>query len=136
MIPQNVYDLCQNGGSVTAELAKDPTLSPHQACKKLFGIDSNDHVVNKELDLSSETPGDLDQARSCGKWGSSTPSNLFLRVRDPWRNLFTWDEVLSGCADIPRCPLYIGEKSRTWRVLPFADGKQWGLSAHHHGPRS
>ena len=81
MIPKNVYDLCKNGQSVTAELAQDPTLSPHEAAKKLFGVDVDDEIHTKRLDLGREEPGDLEEARKCGNWGSSNPSDLFLRVR-------------------------------------------------------
>jgi hypothetical protein len=81
MIPEKIYDLCQSGLSVSGELAKDPTLSPHQACKKLFHVDIEDEVVTKKVHLSNPQATDLEQAHSCGKWGGATPSELFLRVR-------------------------------------------------------
>ncbi|EXJ82193.1 hypothetical protein A1O3_06006 [Capronia epimyces CBS 606.96] len=80
MIPKKVYDLCQGGLSVTAELAKDPALAPHEACKRLFHVDIEDGVVTKTVDLSNEETSDLEQARKCGQWGNATPSNLFLRI--------------------------------------------------------
>ena len=81
MIPKNVYDLCKGDLSVTSELAQNPALAPHEACKKLFGIDTDDEVVTKKLHLSAEGVSDLDQARACGRWGNSNPSDLFLKVR-------------------------------------------------------
>ncbi|KIX05212.1 uncharacterized protein Z518_06084 [Rhinocladiella mackenziei CBS 650.93] len=80
MIPEKVYDLCQSGISVSSKLAENPNLSPHEACKRLFGVDIEDEVVTKNLDLSKAGPSDLEQARKCGKWGNATPSNLFLRI--------------------------------------------------------
>ena len=84
MIPKNVYDLCHNGQSVTSELAKDPSLTPHHAQKKLFGVGVDDEIHTKSIDLGTGEPGDLQQARECGNWGSSNPSDLFLKVEsDP-----------------------------------------------------
>lgn len=66
---------------MTAELAKDPTLSPHEAAKKLFHFDIEDQKVSKKVTLGEERDEDLEQARACGNWGTSQPSKLFLRVR-------------------------------------------------------
>ncbi len=81
MIPKNVFELCQNGQSVSSELAADPTLSPQEAAKKLFGVTAANEITTKRLDLGEEKPSDLGEARRCGNWGSSNPSDLFLRVR-------------------------------------------------------
>ncbi|EXJ81840.1 hypothetical protein A1O1_07905 [Capronia coronata CBS 617.96] len=80
MIPEKVYDLCQNGLSVTGELAKNTDLTPHEACKRLFRVDIEDEVVTKKVHVSHEEPSDLEQAQRCGRWGESTPSELFLRI--------------------------------------------------------
>lgn len=81
MIPRNVYELCRGDLSVSSELAKNSTLSPHDACKKLFGVDADDQKVTKKVETSKESPEDLEQAFQCGKWGKTRPSDLFLRVR-------------------------------------------------------
>jgi hypothetical protein len=81
MIPKKVYELCQSGASVSSELAKDPTLSPHEAAKKLFHFDSGDLEVSKKVTLGEERDEYLEQARACGNWGTAQPSKLFLRVR-------------------------------------------------------
>lgn len=81
MIPQTVFDLCQSAQSVSSELAKNPAEAPHDACKKLFGVDPEDSKITKKLHVSHEAPEDLEQALQCGKWGKSRPSDLFLRVR-------------------------------------------------------
>ncbi|KAK5462349.1 hypothetical protein LTR20_006299 [Exophiala xenobiotica] len=80
MIPKKVYELCQSGASVSSELAKDPTLSPHEAAKKLFHVDSGDEKVSKKVTLGEERDEDLEQARACGNWGTAQPSKLFLRI--------------------------------------------------------
>jgi hypothetical protein len=80
MIPQAVYEFCRGDLSVSSELAKNPTLSPHDACKKLFGVDPDDQKVTKKVDTSNEASDDLQQALQCGKWGKTRPSDLFLRV--------------------------------------------------------
>ncbi|EXJ54224.1 hypothetical protein A1O7_09561 [Cladophialophora yegresii CBS 114405] len=80
MIPKNVYELCQDGRSVSSELAKNPNLSPREAAKKLYGVGADDEIVTKKLKLGEEKPGDLQEARECGNWGSSNPSDLFLRI--------------------------------------------------------
>ncbi|KAK4947649.1 hypothetical protein LTR10_013595 [Elasticomyces elasticus] len=80
MIPKNVLELCQSGVSVSAELAKDPNLSPHEAAKKLFHYDIEDEKVSKKVTLGEETDADLDQALACGNWGTSKPTRLFLRI--------------------------------------------------------
>lgn len=81
MIPPNVVELCQNGQSVSSELAKNPSLSPREAAKKLFGVDADDEISPQEADLVKGESADLEEARKCGKWGTSNPSDLFLRVR-------------------------------------------------------
>ncbi|KAL2433945.1 hypothetical protein ABEF94_013456 [Exophiala dermatitidis] len=80
MIPKKVYNLCQSGKAVSAELSTNPTLAPHEACKNLFGVDIEDEVVTTKVDLSHEESDDLEQVRRCGRWGNATPSDLFLRI--------------------------------------------------------
>lgn len=80
MIPQLIYELCRGDLSVSSELARNPALSPHDACKKLFGVDPNDRKATKKVDTSKQAAGDLEQALQCGKWGKTRPSDLFLRV--------------------------------------------------------
>lgn len=80
MIPEVVYELCRGGLSVSAELSRNSASSPHEACKKLFGVDVDDQKATKEIDTSREVADDLEQAFQCGKWGKTRPSDLFLRV--------------------------------------------------------
>ena len=82
MIPQHVYDLCQSQKSVTSELANNPSLTPKEAAKALFGIHIEDDVCNKTLELRQPGEKDIEHARQCGNWGESKPSDLFLKVRE------------------------------------------------------
>jgi hypothetical protein len=79
MIHQNIVTLCQNGKSVSAELAKEPKLAPSEAAKKLFGHTHVDEVNLKNANYE-KTDRDIEIARSCGQWGNSQPSDLFLQV--------------------------------------------------------
>ena len=108
MIPKNVYELCQNGQSISSELAKDPSLSPHDAAKRLFGVDADDEIHTKKLELGKEGPNDLEEARRCGNWGTSNPSDLFLRVRNDSYSRSCSSRVL---LDLPRCLVHTGEES-------------------------
>jgi hypothetical protein len=110
MIPKTVYELCHNGQSVSSALAKDPTLSPHDAAKKLFGVDAADEIHTKKLDLGQEEPSDLEEARKCGNWGTSNPSDLFLRVRTTRANILGVSQVSRALLDLPRCLVYAGEE--------------------------
>jgi hypothetical protein len=131
MIPKNVYELCQGGQSISSELAKNPTLSPHEAAKKLFGVDADDEIVTKKLELGEEKPSDLEEARKCGNWGTSNPSDLFLRVRTT--NIHRLYAMLTRWPDLPRCLVYAGEESAGGRLLAVAHGFQRSVPAHDYG---
>lgn len=83
MISDKVYKLCTSKESVSALLAKDPTLAPGVAWKQLYG----DHAAGEKERTSTakahrdnHTPEDLKRALECGNWGPTEPSELFLRV--------------------------------------------------------
>lgn len=84
MISDKVYKLCTSSESVSALLAKDPTMAPGEAWKKLYGH----HAAGEKTSASTArahrdtiTPEDLQRAFECGNWGPTRPSDLFLRVR-------------------------------------------------------
>lgn len=83
MISDNVYKICTSKDSVSTLLAADPTLSPGEAWKKLYGSlaagekDSKAAARNRKDQAS---PADLQRAFECGNWGPTKPSELFLRV--------------------------------------------------------
>lgn len=82
-ISDKLYELCTSNESVSAVLARDPTIAPEEAWKLLYGKYEGKHAVKKLLngvvkDASDETI--LAQTARCGKWGPRQPSELFLRV--------------------------------------------------------
>lgn len=76
MISDFVYDLCHERETVSSRLANDPDDAPGVIAKELFG--------KKQLpdsDTTEQKGYNLDRAFECGKWGTSRPSDLFLKVR-------------------------------------------------------
>lgn len=80
-ISGRVYDLCHAPQSVSALLAEDPALPPADALKRLY----SHHAVGvlesaPPKHRRTATPEELDRAASCGSFGDTRPSELFLRV--------------------------------------------------------
>jgi len=80
MIPPRVYELCRNGKSVSAELARNPTESPSKAAKALFGSNIEEEVQEEKETTLKQGSDDLEQALACGNFGDVRPSDLFLRA--------------------------------------------------------
>ncbi|CZS88896.1 related to IQ calmodulin-binding motif protein [Rhynchosporium graminicola] len=102
MISEKVYKLCTSKESVSALLAKNPSLSPEEAWKQLFGGDEGgekESVTTAKANRDNHTPEDLQRARECGKWGPTEPSDLFLRLYHD--ALCTLDKSISGCMVSP-----------------------------------
>lgn len=77
MVSQFVYDLCHEKETISSRLAKDPDDAPSTIADELYG--------KRQLPKSdtAEPKGyDLQRAFECGNWGSSRPSDLFLKVCD------------------------------------------------------
>jgi len=84
MISDKVYKLCTSSESVSSLLAKDPTLAPGEAWKKLYSHYDAEEKESKSTARTHRdeiTPSDLKRAAECGKWGPTQPSELFLKVR-------------------------------------------------------
>lgn len=82
-VSDRLYELCTSSDSVSAVLANDPTISPEQAWKRLYGKYEGKHAAKKLLNGVTEsvtTEQVLAQTAKCGKWGPTQPSELFLRV--------------------------------------------------------
>lgn len=83
MISDKVYKLCTSPESVSSLLAKDPSLTPGEAWKKLYGGHAAGEKESKDtakIHRDEITAEDLKRAAECGKWGPTQPSELFLRV--------------------------------------------------------
>lgn len=81
MVSEKVLDFCQRKTTISSELARDPTLAPGHVVKKLYGTDVADHAELKHFKEPRASAEDLEKAYQCGKWGSTRPSELFMRVR-------------------------------------------------------
>ncbi|KAI1143088.1 IQ calmodulin-binding motif protein [Hypoxylon sp. FL0543] len=85
-ISERLYELCLSPESVSSLVAQDPSLTPGEAWKKLFG--HHDHDIAgyglkediRDIGKGSISSQELQRAQSCGKWGSQEPSDLFLRI--------------------------------------------------------
>lgn len=87
-ISDELYRHCTTYESVTLLLAGDPSLTPGQAWKRLYGqnrLSGHRHHERRELESTGEAsspkgrPG-LKKVAACGKWGKEEPSLLFLKV--------------------------------------------------------
>lgn len=84
MISDTLIQLCTLDESVTSALAADPTLSPHEAWKKLYGnvktskIDAESYRIGDHVDEKANLA--LERAERCGRWGDEKPSKLFLKI--------------------------------------------------------
>ncbi|KAG9238503.1 hypothetical protein BJ875DRAFT_40619 [Amylocarpus encephaloides] len=101
MVSEKVYQLCRTSESVSAVLARDPTIAPSDAWKALFAQHDKEcagaSVTKAHHDAA--TPEDLKRAYNCGKWGPKEPSELFLRLYHD--ALCTIDKSVSGCMVSP-----------------------------------
>ncbi|KAL9942393.1 hypothetical protein D7B24_003408 [Verticillium nonalfalfae] len=77
---------CTAPDSVTTLLAEDPSLTPGDAWKRLYGAkakrrEQKENEVSGPLPAVDELTG-LERIAACGKWGGAKPSELFLRMYD------------------------------------------------------
>jgi hypothetical protein len=107
-IDESLYRLCLSSDTVSSILAKDPTLAPGEAWKKLVGSHvklPHESPDARELGKGNVSSDEIKKAQACGKWGNTEPSELFLRV-----SLFALNLIklayANYCEAIPRCALY------------------------------
>ena len=79
---QTVKLFCQ--GTVSSEYSKNPSEAPTEIAKKFYGHHQHQPASTQRnvsgVDRPLVTATDLEQARQCGRWGPSEPSEFFLRV--------------------------------------------------------
>lgn len=83
MISDKVYKLCTSEETVSSLLAKDPTMAPGDAWKQLYGghaAGGTESKTTARTHRDTPTDEDLQRALECGNWGSTQPSELFLKV--------------------------------------------------------
>lgn len=85
-ISDDFYKLFNSEETVSALLARNPSVSPgdawdtlykHHVGKKLSGPHSIHHAGKR-----TPTEDDLQKAATCGRWGPTQPSKLFLTVSE------------------------------------------------------
>lgn len=80
MLSDTVYELCHDEKTVTSELLQDPSQSPTKLFQKLY----HDRKTKSHKSDSDESldkgENELRKVLQCGNWGSSQPSDLFLKV--------------------------------------------------------
>ncbi|KAG9503495.1 hypothetical protein J7337_006340 [Fusarium musae] len=81
MVSQHVYDLCQVKETVSSVLANDPSQTPGNAIKKLYGHHEHGlhHKISAKEDIEKSEDA-IEAALHCGRWGPTTPSPLFLQA--------------------------------------------------------
>ncbi|OIW31905.1 hypothetical protein CONLIGDRAFT_572063 [Coniochaeta ligniaria NRRL 30616] len=82
-ISDELYALCTSSESVSSILAKDPTVKPGDAWKKLYGHELHKSRKRNSLNGNAKSASDdeiLRRTAECGKWGPTQPSELFLRL--------------------------------------------------------
>ncbi|KAI1767247.1 hypothetical protein GGR53DRAFT_136174 [Hypoxylon sp. FL1150] len=82
-ISDRLYELCQSPESVSSLVAADPSLTPGEAWKKLFGHHVPDGFSKEDIRRIGKgalEPEESERAKACGKWGPQEPGELFLRM--------------------------------------------------------
>ena len=80
MVSEHVRELCQATDTVSSLLAKDPTSSPEDAVKKLYGHHKRNFHHASEDNRPATSTQDQEDALRCGRWGPTQPSPLFLQA--------------------------------------------------------
>jgi hypothetical protein len=127
MIPDNVYQLCRNGKSVTAELAANPSKTPEKAVQELYNTNLGAVYDTGNIKLEKLSPVELHQTLECGNWGSSRPSDLFLQVLPSSTAPLPRREPDSK-QDLPRRIMYPRERSDEWDGVAESTWIEWGHS--------
>ncbi|KAI1962863.1 hypothetical protein LOZ58_002487 [Ophidiomyces ophidiicola] len=80
MISERVVQLCQEGTTVSSEMAKDQNTIPHDTIVRLLSEKSRNLREYPNSRTQHHFEKDLNTALECGKWGSQRPSDLFLKI--------------------------------------------------------
>ncbi|GAA5915447.1 hypothetical protein JCM5296_002704 [Sporobolomyces johnsonii] len=86
MLSDSLLTLCKSPETVTTRLGQSQEGTPvHEVAEKLFTLSTLTKLAHKlkpksEVKLSDPTEEDQQQARDCGKFGGTRPSELFLKI--------------------------------------------------------
>ncbi|KXX76260.1 Minor cardiolipin synthase ClsB [Madurella mycetomatis] len=80
-ISDRLIGLCTSDESVSSLVARDPSLAPGDAWKKLYRERAlKATTVGEKGPRESTLQDELEKAAWCGRWGPTKPSELFLRI--------------------------------------------------------
>jgi len=81
MVSEQVFKFCQSTETVSSAIAQNPNEAPGDVVKRLFGHFKKDlHYDPEQHGRPAASPQDIETAYSCGRWGPSRPSPLFLQA--------------------------------------------------------
>ncbi|PSK55255.1 hypothetical protein B9Z65_2644 [Elsinoe australis] len=76
-----VHNLCHSEFTVSSLLTKDPSLNPSEAAQRMCGSHGTSVVdAPPPKERKRATAEALEEARTCGNFGDTQPSELFLRI--------------------------------------------------------
>lgn len=96
---EEIERLCRSDKSVSSEYAKNPDEAPGTLGERLFSTHHLKAFAHKGPDERKPlTAEDLDWARSCGKFGDTKPSELFLHAYHDLLQCIGHDPLANCCA--------------------------------------
>ncbi|KUI56836.1 hypothetical protein VP1G_04219 [Cytospora mali] len=111
-VSDELFQLLTSPESVSSLLAQDPSMSPAQAWKKLYGQydgkPGSSHSNHEAADGLAQKEA-LKRAAECGHWGPTQPSELFLKMyndalgpleQDPARAMVS-PSLMGSCGVLP-----------------------------------
>ncbi|TQV90889.1 IQ calmodulin-binding protein [Cordyceps javanica] len=99
MVSDHVVKLCNDSSTVSAELAKDPTVAPAAIIDRLYGRYPR-NPCDPSARRQQQSAEHQEAALQCGKWGPTRPSPLFLQAFADALNCLDAD-VQSGVVSPP-----------------------------------
>ena len=82
MLSDTVYELCHDEKTVTSELLQDPSQSPTKLFQKLYHDRKSKSHKSDSNESVDKDDHELRKVLQCGNWGSTQPSDLFLKVNN------------------------------------------------------
>lgn len=100
MISQKIFDLCHSSNTISSKIAENPHLAPSHAAHTLYRRHGGTAHHTGSANGAAKDGYDLERAYNCGQWGSTTPSNLFLKARCSFGCTPTEHILIQEVADI------------------------------------
>ncbi|KAJ2979021.1 hypothetical protein NQ176_g3500 [Zarea fungicola] len=100
MVSDRVVKLCCESATLSSTWAQDPTVAPSTIIDRLYGHYPRDRTCEPTARRQQASATEQDQAKTCGKWGPTSPSSLFLQAFADALNCLDAD-VQSGVVSPP-----------------------------------